>query len=352
MAPAMLAEARIVDQILLGQTTQFLDNTYGTLAGLTSSNARDSILGTRKRMNINKAYMQNRNLILTPNSETSLLNLDLFTQAQQVGDDGTALREASLGRKLGFDMFMCQNAMSVASQSLTTLAGTVNHSGGYAKGITVLTVAITGTVTVGNWVTIAGDGTPYRVVALTAALGSTTSITLHRGLANAVANSAAITVVQTPGVNNGAKLAGYSNYIETDGWSTDIPQVGQPITFGLSTTPDLYTIIQVDANGSGDFLIYLDRPLVNNLADNAVINLGPVGDYNFAFHRNALALVVRPLAMPRPGTGALSAVVNFNDLSMRATITYDGNKQGHLVTLDMLLGIAILDRNLGAVMLG
>jgi hypothetical protein len=39
-------------------------------------------------------------------------------------------------------------------------------------------------------------------------------------------------------------------------------------------------------------------------------------------------------------------------LSMRATITYNGEKQGTLVTLDMLLGVAILDTNLGAVMFG
>ena len=64
-----------------------------------------------------------------------------------------------------------------------------------------------------------------------------------------------------------------------------------------------------------------------------------------------MSLVVRPLAMPRAGTGALSSVVNLNGLSMRATITYNGLKQGHLVTLDMLCGIAILDQNLGSVLL-
>jgi hypothetical protein len=56
--------------------------------------------------------------------------------------------------------------------------------------------------------------------------------------------------------------------------------------------------------------------------------------------------------MPRPGTGALSAVVNWNDLSMRATITYQGTQQGHLVTLDLLCGVAVLDTNLGCLLLG
>jgi hypothetical protein len=77
----------------------------------------------------------------------------------------------------------------------------------------------------------------------------------------------------------------------------------------------------------------------------------PAGDYNFAFHRNALALVTRPLAAPAAGTGALSFVASYNGLSMRVTITYDGTKQGHLVTCDLLCGIKTLDRRLGCVLL-
>ncbi len=147
--------------------------------------------------------------------------------------------------------------------------------------------------------------------------------------------------------------AGYNKLISIDtGSTTEIPQVGQPVTFGLTNYNTVYTIIQVNSLGGGAFTILLDRSLDFAISDEDTVNLGPNGDYNFAFHRNALALVVRPLAQPRPGTGALSAVVNYNDLSMRATITYDGNKQGHLVTLDMLCGLAILDLNLGAVMLG
>ena len=65
-----------------------------------------------------------------------------------------------------------------------------------------------------------------------------------------------------------------------------------------------------------------------------------------------MALVNRPLALPIPGTGARAGVANWNGLSMRVVMTYDGNKQGHLVTVDTLLGIKVLDTNLGAVMYG
>lgn len=43
-----------------------------------------------------------------------------------------------------------------------------------------------------------------------------------------------------------------------------------------------------------------------------------------------------------------------NDLSINFDVTKfdDGNKQGHLVTLDMLCGIKVLDSRLGAVLFG
>jgi hypothetical protein len=44
--------------------------------------------------------------------------------------------------------------------------------------------------------------------------------------------------------------------------------------------------------------------------------------------------------------------VNHNGLSMRTTIAYDPYKQGHLVTVDMLCGVAVFDTAQGFVMLG
>ena len=93
-----------------------------------------------------------------------------------------------------------------------------------------------------------------------------------------------------------------------------------------------------------------NTPLDAAIADDAVVGIGPAGEYCFGFHRNAVALVVRPLAEPRSGTGALSYVANFNGLSIRVVITYDGDKQGHLVTVDMLAGVKTLDTRLGVVM--
>src|SRR5581483_12416140 len=96
-------------------------------------------------------------------------NLDAFLQAYSVGDDGTALREASLGRKLGFDMYMCQNTPSVTPGLATTSTGAINFSGGYKAGTTGALVVngITGIIATGTWLTIAGDYVPYQVAAHT-----------------------------------------------------------------------------------------------------------------------------------------------------------------------------------------
>lgn len=287
-------------------------------------------------------------MILTPNSEGTLLNLDLFTAANQVGDEGTALREASLGRKLGFNMFMCQNMASVHG-AYTTVGGAINLTAGYAAGYAGAMVVDTfsGAVGVGQFVTI--NGYTYQIKAHSETLGATTSLTLTSPLLAAVANNDVITAYQSAYLTNlvAGYAAGWQKAIAVDVGS-DVIQVGQVVSFGVTIGAPVYTIIQT--NGATSIL--LDRPLDVAVADDTAVNVGPVGDFNFAFHRNAIAIVVRPLALPKAGTGALSSVVNYNDLSMRATITYDGNKQGHLVTLDMLFGIAVLDENLGAVMLG
>jgi hypothetical protein len=128
-------------------------------------------------------------------------------------------------------------------------------------------------------------------------------------------------------------------------------QVGQLITIGTSNVK--YVVMDVDVTTSGtETLILLDRPLEAAIVDNAVIHYGPEGGgFNMAFHRNALTLAVRPLALPRSGAGAISGLGRMNGATMRVVITYDGNKQGHLVTLDFLAGIKVLDTPLGAVTL-
>jgi hypothetical protein len=189
--------------------------------------------------------------------------------------------------------------------------------------------------------------TPLQVVST---VGGTTptSITVASPTSNAVANAAIVTLY-TPGTVNlsGGYAAGYTDYITITPPAV-LPVVGQPVTFGTNST-DIYTIADTQSSGTS---ISLDRPLNTAIANAATVNLGPAGNYNFVFHRNALALVSRPLALPRAGMGALAANVTYNNLSMRVVMTYQGINQGTLVTIDLLMGIAIFEKLAGVLLAG
>jgi hypothetical protein len=356
LQPAVLSIAQMVDKILLGQHAQFLENMVGEFGNFSSTNAKEQILELRERMNINKVPMNGRFLILNPSAETDILADDAFTDADRVGDQGTALREASLGRRLGFDMFMCQNMPFPTTG--TTTAGSSDATA--AAGDNVVPVAAAGDETIGHWVVIGGDQIPRRVYAATAGV----DISVYPALREALAASTPIThytraLINQPTASldaggtataSGYRL-GWHGAIAYDGGPTIY--VGQLITFGiLATSPTLvaaqhvYTVV---ATGSGSFT--LDRPLVTAIADNSTVNPGPAGGMNLAFVKHAIAFVSRPLALPMSNAGARAAVANFNNLSIRVCITYNGTKQGHLVTVDMLCGVKALDSNRGALLL-
>lgn len=376
MRPAMRANGNIVDKILLAQFTGFLLQSYGTFTTFNSTNAKDRFLNVRRIFNAKSVPEENRQFVLTVNSETAVLATDLFLQAQQVGDDGTALREASLGRKFGLNTFKSVFAPSVVESSTTAHAaqiGAVNFSAGYAIGYagSIVTDTFTGALTVGQWVSCGTPnttgGTPYRVATVTNTLGATTAITLDRPLTTALVDDDVIKGYETDVIVQDVAPTGYPL-----GWSKGIVyggtvtlQPGQMISFqttvpayaapavpggGPSITSPIYVVISIDPNDSTKFM--LDRPLEVALANSDVVNPGPGGEYNFAFIRNALALVTRPLAPPKAGVGALSAIANYNGMAMRATITYDGRRQGHLVTLDFLMGVKVLDYRMGVVIFG
>lgn len=363
LSPAVIAMAQGIDRLLIGQVVQFEANTAGKLGGMTSENAKNYILQTRKIMNINKAYVTGRNLIVGPDTETTILLDDSFTSAEKVGDEGTALREASLGRKLGFNIFMSQNVPEFTNTDTGT-ADDINN-GNIAVGSTVITLTDSQYATVGDMITVAGDATPQRV---TANNGTNEELTITPGLRNVIVDADTVVVYDvglvkqasttvtlgSDGSNTGYREGWHKNII-LDGLSSVAGvAVGMGIVFGTATVAAAsdakYSIIEIVSTDTNTATIVLDRPLDAAIVDNALTSMYPSGNYNLAFHKNAIAFVTRPLKTPRTGTGALSAVVNFDNLAIRACITYSGVKQAHLVTVDLLCGVKILDTDLGAVM--
>lgn len=65
---------------------------------------------------------------------------------------------------------------------------------------------------------------------------------------------------------------------------------------------------------------------------------------NLAFHKNAFALVTRPLELPNGGVKAYN--VEYDGFGLRVVMDYDISKKKDIVSIDMLCGVATLDGKL------
>lgn len=361
LTPAIISLAQAMDKITLGQCYQFMANQQGHLGLGTADTIKGYMIDTRKRMNINKAPEAGRTLIIGPETEAQMLNLDTFTEADKVGDDGTALREASIGRKFGFNIYQCQNTPS-PSVTVDSVASKVDNADGYAAGTTVIhmdTAAATDFENLcGCFIKIAGDETIQRVVSEDNTATQDLDVTISPGLRHAVVDDAVVTKYENALINDSDDYAaGYAKEITIDGYTGVIEQ-GTLVAFSTDDTPHVpytggvYCVISTTETTGNTTGITLDRPLAEAIENNDFVDLGPSGEVNFAFQRNCLALVIRPLVTVPGGMGAMSAIASFNDVAVRVTASYEGRAQGILVTVDLLCGVATLDTNLAAIMLG
>lgn len=111
LVPAMQAFADKVDALVI---SKMLAGANVVAPGAAGALSPDDIIAARKLLNANAAPLDSRRLVVDTTNEAALLKDELFVSAEKVGDNGTALREASLGRKLGFDIYMDQNVDAAA----------------------------------------------------------------------------------------------------------------------------------------------------------------------------------------------------------------------------------------------
>lgn len=104
LVPAMQAFADKVDQYLLGLKSEITNVVAAT------SSVQNDVVDARAYLTKAAAPLTDRRFVYGTDIETKLLKSDLFISAEKVGDEGTALREASLGRKFGMDFYVDQNA--------------------------------------------------------------------------------------------------------------------------------------------------------------------------------------------------------------------------------------------------
>lgn len=127
---------------------------------------------------------------------------------------------------------------------------------------------------------------------------------------------------------------------------------------------DVFTLNHGGAIGVKSYVVLADQAIA---ANTAIVNIAPalaaavvdgqavtvVANHvaNLGFHRDAFALVSRPLIMP-VGSGANVSVMNYNGIGLRATIWYEPKDRCHYVQLDILFGVKTLDRRKGFRILG
>jgi len=105
LVPAMQAFADKVDKYLIAleaEATSRHAHSSGAIAPA-------DMIAARKFLTQNAAPLADRRFVVGATAEADLLSSELFVSAEKVGDAGTALREASLGRKFGMDCYVDQN---------------------------------------------------------------------------------------------------------------------------------------------------------------------------------------------------------------------------------------------------
>lgn len=105
-----------------------------------------------------------------------------------------------------------------------------------------------------------------------------------------------------------------------------------------------------DGTGSSSAIasIAIDKPLA--IAATAAAVTLVTAPASVAFHRNGLALVTRPLALPMGASNA--AIVNDKGLGIRVVYSYNQTTKTDAISFDLLYGVKVLDSDLVCKLVG
>lgn len=208
IAPAMVSLSEKVDSYVYGLANQI--PTAILKAG------SDTVLADLAKVDAfllnQKVPLAGRSGMVSPTRKAEMMSIDAVVRADARGDDGTALREASMGRVMGLDWYGVQGVEShVAGTADVTLA--INNGAGYAAGTT--TVAIDGatgaqTLLKGDIIDIAGSGQHVVTADVTSDTGAFAAVVIYPGLRAAVVDDAVVTKLASHEMNIVGDLRGIS----------------------------------------------------------------------------------------------------------------------------------------------
>jgi P22 coat protein - gene protein 5 len=152
-----------------------------------------------------------------------------------------------------------------------------------------------------------------------------------------------LTPAPTPGDTSGLvnNASGYAIGVTTLAVDnlTAAPPEGAILTFSGHATRYV-----ADA-GCTTTSLKLKKALTAAVVDNEAITILDVNQ-NLFFHRNAVALAMRPLELPMSGAGSVAHVENYKGYSLRVEVFRDGIKKRHIVSIDALWTTQILNPSL------
>jgi hypothetical protein len=357
LEPLILSIARGVDRAVLGRLGSAFLGAYNMRAGrlnaLNGTNVYDACVRADEVLNINKADTDGRSLLCAPSAKATMLGCDKFVEAQKRGDGGKTLQSAVLGSILGFDTYMFQNVPSVLGGTDIELGTVTAAHAAASKDAQALSLT---DCVAGEFVVVSGNDQPTWAAAVD---GSSKAVTLNEP--NAYATTAGTAVARYKACAVAAPVAaGYTgNTSYAAGWAEDVvlgsygagaaPQIGQLVAFGSGAGRALYVIIETTTVGNATAVL-LDRPLDYAVAVADPAYPGPMGSFNIAMHKNALALVTRPLATTH-AAGIEFGVQEDYGMGIRIAMQHKIN-EGLVIAVDMLAGVAVLDTRLAVPLLG
>lgn len=334
LAPAGFALAKMADQIVLGQAARFLY--AGNVVGRSDQTVYQNIVDARVLMDNNLAYQENRHLVTSPFVEGLMLKDNTLIQQYSAGTT-QALRAGIVGNLVGVDLYKTQISPANTVSSTGSATGTV--AAATLVGATSFTANQTSpTFAAGDWIKLRGQ--PFKITAVAGGADPRT-VTVGRAIPFALTTSDTFVLCKACTVSTNY-VAGWAEPIVLAPSSEYVPAEGNFVEINGNA----YAVVRVTAANT----VLLDRPLetVITAASHKMATIPP-GNYSFMFHRDCMTVAIRPLAQTRAGAGVLSAVANYNGLTVRAQMWYNGTTQTMQVSLDFLMGTQVLDTNLACV---
>lgn len=172
------------------------------------------------------------------------------------------------------------------------------------------------------------------------------------------------------------RIYGFDTYMDQNAPDTQATTAGTATTYKVTGTKDATTIALSSVSAAtatvktGDGFILdghlyrftedatatsgavaevdIDMPLVKayTAAEVYLVN----STHSLAFHRNAIAMVTRPLALPLGA--AKSAIQSYNGMGIRVVYGYNQTTKTDTISLDMIYGIKTLDATMAVKLVG